>query len=145
MRPSNPNNMSYQNGFTLIEVVIAIAVLTIGILALYQMQVTAIQGNATAQGLTGSSVQASDQVETLFNLPYGDVSLNDTNGNGIAGLDNIGATADYSVVDGQFTVNWNVALNTPVPNTKTIRVITVWTDHGQQKRTVLNHVKASFF
>ena len=57
-------------GFTLIEVLIAMAIFSIGILGVAQMQIMAIKGNATARMLTDTVVQATDQIELLLLLPY---------------------------------------------------------------------------
>ncbi len=62
-------------GFTLIEVIVAMAVLAIGILALQTMQITSIKGNAHANRLTTSSIWASDRLERIHALPYRDMSL----------------------------------------------------------------------
>lgn len=62
-----------ENGFTLIEVLIALFVLTIGILGMMVMQTTAIQGNARASSLTIASTLAGDQVEILRNTPFDDL------------------------------------------------------------------------
>lgn len=67
-----------QNGFTLIEVLVAMAVLTIGILSLYTMQVSAINGNATANRLTIATTAASDCYERLLNVPFDDATMDST-------------------------------------------------------------------
>jgi len=168
-----------QGGFTLIEVMVALVVLTVGILSLQRMQVSAIQGNATAQRLTSGTSWAADRAERLFSLPYNDPLLNDSDGDGTNqdpdgdggdndggnfGLDDTGAggvvTADFLftrdalgndvvTLNGNpipantldYFVYWNVAVDRQVPNTRTIRVITVWGDRGLQKTTVVDHVK----
>lgn len=159
-------NLSNQ-GFTLIEVIVAITVLTIGILSLYSMQVSAINGNATANNLTTRSNWASDRIESLLSRPYdcNPVSahchdLDDVNGDGTNqpvdangadsnggnfGLDNATpATADGKSTspDGRYTILWNVAVDTPVPHTKTIRVIVTSHDHGVIKTVPMTYIKA---
>lgn len=47
-----PGQKINNDGFTLIEVMIALVILTVGLLALAGMQLTGIQGNSTAQSLT---------------------------------------------------------------------------------------------
>lgn len=160
-----------QNGFTLIETVIAIAILAIGILSLYSMQVSAIRGNSHANQITTSANWAADRIEQLIAREYDEKLptsppywLVDEDGDGVAGLNDtaIGGvvTADRLYTqnaDGseQITVNgdavpanaipysiyWNVAVDATTPNTKTIRVITLWSDRGQQKNTVVDYVK----
>jgi prepilin-type N-terminal cleavage/methylation domain-containing protein len=135
----------FEKGFTLLEVVIAMAVLTVGILALFTMQTTSVRGNAKADRLTTASTWNIDQVEQFIGMQYADTTLldNDGDGNGSTmgangadtagvnfGLDDIvtgtmtNADADgtLTTVDGRYTLFWNVAINVPMPNLKTIRV-----------------------
>lgn len=65
---------SNENGFTLIEVLIAMVIFSIGILGVVKMQISAIQGNATAMKITEKYFLASNQIETLMSLPYDEVS-----------------------------------------------------------------------
>ena len=157
------------NGFTLIEVICAIAILTVGILSLYSLQISSINTNSSANTITAASTWASDRVEILINRPYSCNpfstnchDLDDTNGNGTGqdtnfdGRDDVGpdfnfglndattATADHSVTspDGRYTILWNVAVDTPLPNTKTIRVIVTSSDRGVIKSVPLTYIKS---
>jgi len=69
-----------QSGFTLIEALVAMVILTVGILSLYAMQTTAITGNATASRLSVATAVATDCYERLWNTPYDNPFLSDTNG-----------------------------------------------------------------
>ena len=64
-----------EKGFTLIEALIATAILSIGILSLYTMTLTTIRGNANAQGITEASNVLTDQMEQLLALSYDDSQL----------------------------------------------------------------------
>jgi type II secretion system protein I len=57
-------------GFTLIEVMIAMAIFAIGILAVFSMQITAINQNAAARMQTEATAIAAQQLELLMALPY---------------------------------------------------------------------------
>lgn len=130
-----------QNGFTLIEVLVAIALLTIGILGAATMQIAAIDGNSTAIRLTEAATWGEDTLETFMGLPYAHADLvDDSNAGanaGVTGLDNTdvaGSLADGGpLVQDDFTVFWNVADNYPVFGTKTIRVIVQRRDKGLLK------------
>lgn len=50
-------------GFTLIEAVISLGVLSIGILALFAMQTLSIRGNANASRITTLATWGSDEIE----------------------------------------------------------------------------------
>jgi type IV pilus modification protein PilV len=64
-------------GFTLLEVIIAISILTFGILAVGAMQGAALRGNNFAYGRTSASTLAQDALEDLMALPY--ASMDDGN------------------------------------------------------------------
>ena len=67
---------SKQGGFTLLEVMVAIAVLTFGLLAVATMQSTAIRGNFKGYRLTESTNLAQDRLEFLLTQQYGSALLN---------------------------------------------------------------------
>lgn len=135
---------SKQDGFTLIEVIIALFILSVAILGAASMQTTAIFGNNTASRLTGAATQGENQLETLLNLPTDDVTLTDVNSaapnGGLTGLDNtdvVGRLADGGpIVRDGYTVFWNVADNYPVFGIKTIRVHIRRTDNGGVVKTI---------
>ncbi len=59
-------NIQNEEGFTLVETVIAVAVLAIGIIGLYSMNVTGIKGNATANVITESTNAVRDRIEQFL-------------------------------------------------------------------------------
>lgn len=132
-----------QDGFTLIEVMIAIFILTIGILGAAAMQVASIDGNSIANRITEAATWGGNELEFLMGQPYDDpkfTDLQDGNNDGAAGLNNTdvaGSLADGGPETpaplGDFTVFWNVADDYPVFGTKTIRVLVRRNDQGVQK------------
>ena len=144
--------ISDEKGFSLIEILIAITVFAIGILAVGKMQIAAIKGNSFANDLTKATTLAQDRMEKLIGLPYeidptvNTDPLDDTNPpNGPAGLDDTNATADHNdpnnPVDDRYNIFWNIATDHPINNTKEIRVIVRWTDRGAQKRISITSMK----
>lgn len=63
-----------ENGFTLVEILIAIMVLAIAFLAMYQMQVMAIRGNETSNQVTVATILAQDKMEQIRNTTYDNVT-----------------------------------------------------------------------
>jgi type IV pilus assembly protein PilV len=63
-------------GFTLLEIIVAISILTFGILAVASMQTAAIRGNQLGYRLTEGSTLAQDRLEFLLTKPYNDPLLN---------------------------------------------------------------------
>lgn len=164
------NTTLNENAFTLVEVVTATVVLTIGIFSLYSMQLLTITTNSSANTLTEATTWANDRIELLLNGPYdctpfrvhchdlddvnGDGSNQDTTGDGIDntlpdtqfGLgNNTTITADHHAVSpgGLYTILWNVAVDVPVPDTKTVRVIVNSQVDGVNKSVAMTYVKAS--
>ena len=62
--------MKNEKGFSLLEVLIALVILALGLLALGNMQVMGIGGNASGQKITTATTLAQDALEGLINLPY---------------------------------------------------------------------------
>jgi len=54
-----------QNGFTLLEILLAITIFSIGLLAVAAMQVSAIHGNKLGNEWTQATILAQDQLEAL--------------------------------------------------------------------------------
>ena len=113
-----------EEGYTLIETLIAIAILAFGLMAVATMQITAIKTNAVASGISQGLTLGQAKVEELMNLPYSALS-----------------DGSSSSTDGKYTVLWNVAVNVPVISSKTIRVLVTWTEKGRTKRIALDFVK----
>lgn len=132
-----------ENGFTILEVLFAISILTIGILAVASMQISSMRGNYFASNVSEATTWAGDQLERLMGLPYDDAELNDTDNDGASGLTHTGGDADYGPqVQGKYSVYWNVAVEQVFNNTKTINVIVTWSDRGDQSSLSVRHIKA---
>ena len=130
-----------QNGFSLIEVLVAVTIFAVGLLALAKLQIVSIRGNSSARGVTEASVVAQSKFEELKLLPVSDPALADTDdtgttGFGVAGLSDTGANADHSekvtVISGRtYSLDWNVAEN--ADETRLIRMIVGWREAQGQK------------
>ena len=62
--------LKQEKGFTLIEVMVAISLLTFGILAVASMQGSALKGNSLARFNTEAVTWAQDELEDQLNLTY---------------------------------------------------------------------------
>ena len=119
-------------GFTLIEVIVAISIFAVGLLAVAAMQTSAIRVNASAGQITELSTWGVDRLEELMVLPYNDPWL-EVAGNPPSGTDSAGNTHQVTTSNG-YTVSWTIADNSPTQNTKLI-TITV-TGRGKTLRLV---------
>ncbi len=122
-----------EDGFTLIEVLIAITIFAVGLLAVAAMQTSAIKMNSTAGKLTNLSTWGMDKIEELSTLQYTDPWL-ETAGNP-PNLDTANNTHRQTV--GDYTISWTVNNNDPIPNVKNITV----TVTGLGKSTNISFLK----
>jgi prepilin-type N-terminal cleavage/methylation domain-containing protein len=151
-----------EEGYTLVEVLVALGILGFGLMAVATMQVTAIKTNAKASGMSQGVTLAQAKVEDLMNLSYSAIVALDDDGDGTNqdadndGNDDDGGNfglndtvdgggsviADDSElnVNGRYSIYWNVAVNEPAANSSRIRVIVTWTEKGKNKRVSLDFV-----
>ena len=129
-------NPDREAGFTLIEVIVAISILSIGLLAVASMQTAAIRGNDNAYRITEGVTWAQDRLEYLLSLPYDDslLSLGDDK-------------ADPSKDDPnspqpppEYTITYDVVAG-PVTETKLITVSASRQDRGSTKIRSLTAMK----
>ncbi|MFA6012488.1 MAG: prepilin-type N-terminal cleavage/methylation domain-containing protein [Desulfobacteraceae bacterium] len=91
---------SNDNGFTLIEILIAILIFSIGILAVSSLQLNSIKGNTHANSFTIAGSTASNHSENLKALPFNDPLLDE----GLHPAQPLG----------RLWVGWNVTSNVPL-------------------------------
>ena len=133
-------NNNNQQGFTLIEVLIAIVILAVGILGVATMQISSLNGNSNAIRITDSATWGGDALEGLMGEAYDSANLLDNNAvgvnAGVTGLNNTdvaGFLADSVLPpqpQGGYAIFCNVAEDYPVLGTKTIRIIVRRNDRG---------------
>jgi type IV pilus modification protein PilV len=121
-----PKKRNFEAGFTLIEVLFAVAVLAFGILAVSSLQGSAVRGNLMAFNRTEAVALAQTQMESLMALPYEDIED--------------GGPA----VQGNYSITWNVTDDNPIENCKLIEVTVNYSEKGIARRpVVLTCVKPS--
>ena len=138
-----------ENGFTLIEILVAIVILTVGLLAVAKMQVSAIQGNYFSNSATTALNLAQQKMEDLLSKSFTDADLADTqpgnNGNltSLVTKDHEELNVDEEGVSGAGIYHrvWNVADDTPITDTKTITIIVTWTKGGNTHSVNLSCIK----
>ena len=112
-------------GFTLIEVMITVAVLSIGLLALASMQITAVNDNASSSHRTEASTWAQDKMEALMALPFTHDNLTQTTpGN---------PHSDPTQPSDDYEISWTVDDDISLPDTKQITITVTWQERGLTK------------
>ena len=114
-------------GFTLIEVLIALAIFAIGILAIAGLQIRSINLNSSARMQSEATIVAVDVMERLASLPYEHPELDETSG------------PQQNQV-GVYTVFWQITDESPINWCKTI---TVWVtaDNPNAREVRINFIR----
>ena len=119
------------NGFTLVEVLIAILILTVGLLGMASLTVAIIKGNKLSADLTTATTLAQDKMEDLRRLGYsGTPATDDTN------------TEAYGSISGYATYKrvTETDFDNPAADMKMITVTAYWQDsigeHSVELKTI---------
>jgi len=100
--------MKKNQGYTLIEVLIAMAIFAVGFLALASLQIRSISQNASSRMATDATTMAVESMERLISLPYNHAELDQGNN-----------PHSTPTTEG-YTIEWNIQDDVPITATKTI-------------------------
>jgi type IV pilus assembly protein PilV len=123
-------------GFTLIEVLMAMVIFSVGILAVGAMQINATNTNTGARIHTEESTWVVDQIERLTALDYNDPGLDETIPPPPAA-----ELPPHTDVQGPYTISWTVEDDSPVAGTKRITV-TATGAHRRARPITIEFIKA---
>lgn len=123
-----PDRKFNDKGFTLMEVLIAIAIFSIGILGVASLQISSVNYNSYARKVTEATTLGVETMENLMILPY-DADELDPGAN------------PQQIVNDPYTVSWNVTEDTGL-SLKTINMTVTWSERGNTKRIFLNYMKS---
>lgn len=111
-----------EGGFSFIDVMLSLVVLTFGVLALADLQRISSSGNKASQGLTTAVSLGEAKLEALKNTPCANIVAE--------------AATPVTAADGTtYTRTVTVTTNSPMINTKTVTVTLTWTD-GSKTHTI---------
>ena len=148
IKPSPGRTMDRESGFTLIEILIAITILTVGLLGVASMQVSAIRGNDFSGSVTTGLCLAEDRMEELMRRGYTDALLADLKDKPLNTI--IGSEVDHedlpaidasgqTVAGGPYRRVWNIE-DSATPDFKTVTVIVTW--DNDRHRVSLTSIKS---
>ena len=137
-----------KSGFTVVELLVAVAVMSIAFAGLATMEVGCIKGTSIANNVTTGITLAQDKMEELKSLHIDDPELDDNNtsnnGDLRAGVEDFAVHGAVASADdghreanidadgnpgGMYTRSWNIAEDTPIDGEKTIVVVVTWLTH----------------
>ncbi|MGA1869550.1 MAG: type IV pilus modification PilV family protein [bacterium] len=136
--------MKNNKGFTIIEVLLALVLLSVGLLGIAGLQITIMRGNASAKRITEAITLAQKKLEVLSSLPPSDPRLADPDwpaediGTNIIDNTELFTNPDHgddSTIEGISSV-YNVLVNFPSPGLRTITIIVGWRDYGWHYHTI---------
>ncbi len=156
------NSAEREWGFTLMEVMVTLMVLSVGLLGIASQSVSVIKANSLSDHMTRATVLAEDKMEELKRLGYTHTQLQDTDSNTADVSTDIQANPsfftnpDHSYANPtsetgtvtlpsaprQDRVVWNVANNTPAAGMKTITVIVGWKTSNKSGTAAKSHYVA---
>ena len=125
-----------EKGFTLLEVVIALAIFSVGIMAVASLQVSSTNGDLRARLATEAATVAHDVAERLLSMTYDP-------DNPTAEFDTTDTTfpTDREETVGRYTYDWIVLPHSAITNALRIRIRTRWEHYGSDKVYELEFVK----
>ncbi len=119
-----------KKGFTLLEILVAMTLLTTALLGMAGLTAALTQGNTFSNRLTVASTLAQDKLEDLTNLGYGNTAVADTT-----------VTEDYNSIP---NFPWYKRITTtdvdsPAAGMKTLTVVVFWAAdaHSVAPQTIL--------
>lgn len=128
-------NQITEKGFTLVEVLIALAILAIGLLMAANLQTTAISGNKGSSEMGVGTLLGQQAIEQLLIYNAGvDASL--TNGSHTAATEvssHPTLIPDQNINGVVYTRNYKVSTDTPIPGVRTIAMNVQWTDKSNHQ------------
>ncbi|MDM8541104.1 type IV pilus modification protein PilV [Desulfococcaceae bacterium HSG9] len=125
--------MKQQHGFTLIEVLITMAIFSIGILALAAMQISGMSSNQFARTLATASTLAGDKIERMTLTDSDHTSLD------------AGTAHSETYTEGQisYTVNWTVTDDLPATGSKTVNIEITWHYGDKNRKLNVTYIKGN--
>jgi prepilin-type N-terminal cleavage/methylation domain-containing protein len=87
-----------EKGFTLLEVMIALGILAVGILAIIRMHIAATQANANAVAYTNALLAAQSRIEYLLMEEFDNIDTSSTYA--------VESHADFDVIPPGYTLEW---------------------------------------
>jgi type IV pilus assembly protein PilV len=134
-----------EHGFTLLEVLVSMTILTIGLLAVATMQLSSSAMDGRSLGMTVAGTLADSKMEELLGRPYTSaVTHPDLLDDSLVP----GGAGHPPETQDEYTLTWSVKDNGTVGGVKDIRIVVTWNENvqatlfGRAKRYQIDRFKA---
>ena len=129
-----------KSGFTLVEVMVTLVILSVGLLAMLMLQVQALTDGSRGRHSTAAAMIAQDQIELVSRMPFSSTNLAVVGWSVPPWIDNSG---DPSLADGEIPVRvaqpsgtateniyavWYRVLTDPNPDLLNVDLEVTWTE-----------------
>jgi len=134
-----------KKGFSLIELLVALSILTIGLLGVIPLAIATIRLNSLQNQMLNAKYLAERHSERLKSLSFDAPELtNDGDNNDLGDILNPDHSEVQTLDNIQYNIMWNIADNPD--GTKTVRTIVRWFDarSGRQREYVVETVRSSY-
>jgi type IV pilus assembly protein PilV len=111
---TSKSQLGIEDGFTLIEIMITLVILSIGLTALAGLQISAIKGNTFSKRMTAAVSIANQKLEQIKDTAYANILSE--------------SSTQITQSNMSFTRQVTVTNNSPLANTKTVNVTVTWSD-----------------
>jgi type IV pilus assembly protein PilV len=116
------NILSDNSGFSFIDLMLALVVLTIGVLAMMDLQVIATRSNASSQGTETALTIAESKMEQIKDQVFTSIVSE--------------APTPVTMSNITFTRQVTVTNDTPIAGSKTVTVTVTWSDAAGKTHTI---------
>jgi len=132
-----------QQGFTLVEILVAITLMLLGVFAVLGMQTVALQSNSIANQLSVATSLASEALEDISSSRWSSTGAAITNGTTTLTFGTSSTYTTYSTNQsvGLFTITCTPTLDSPISGIVQLDVTATYSYKGNTKRVTMTGYK----
>jgi prepilin-type N-terminal cleavage/methylation domain-containing protein len=120
-----------EKGFTLVEVMVSIGILSFGLLAVAAMQNSALLGTAKSKAVTEATTVAMDRMEQLWAMPFDTFTASYP----------AGTYSDPAPPSNIISVKWDISDAPPLPSDSAKKIKVTVQSRSMKKPIILENIK----
>jgi type IV pilus assembly protein PilV len=123
-----PANFKKKDGFTLLELLVALTILSVGLLGTAMLTTGIIRGNFFSKNITSATAVAQTTIEGAQRVGYAAVNTYVTDSSKVPATVSMGGVS--------FSQSASVTNNSPASNMKTVSITVSWNEANNAARSV---------